>query len=68
MPCTVLNSLPRLSQVILTTFFVGKYYFLHFEDSERLRGAWLAQSVEHATLDLGVMSLSPTLGVDITKK
>ena len=31
-----------------------------------LRGTWLAQSVEHATLDLWVMSLSPTLGVEIT--
>ena len=29
-------------------------------------GAWLAQSVEHATLDLGVMSLSPVLGIDLT--
>ena len=28
-----------------------------------LRGAWLAQSVEHVTLDLGVMSSSPTLGI-----
>ena len=27
---------------------------------------WLAQSVEHATLDLGVVSLSPTLGVELT--
>jgi len=28
-------------------------------------GAWLAQSVEHMTLDLGVVSSSPTLGLDI---
>ena len=27
---------------------------------------WLAWSVEHATLDLGVMSFSPMLGVEIT--
>ena len=26
------------------------------------RGTWLPQSLEHATLDLGVMSSSPTLG------
>ena len=26
-------------------------------------GTWLAQLVEHVTLDLGVMSLSPTLSV-----
>ena len=30
------------------------------------RGTWLAQSVEHETLDLGIVSLSPTLGVEIT--
>ena len=30
------------------------------------RGAWLAQLVEHVTLDLGVVSSSPTMGVDIT--
>ena len=27
---------------------------------------WLAQSVEHATLDLGAVSLSLTLGIEIT--
>ena len=31
-------------------------------------GAWLPQSVEHAALDLGIMSLSPTLDVQITQK
>ena len=30
------------------------------------RGTWLAQLVEHVTLDLGVVSLSPTLSVEIT--
>lgn len=30
-----------------------------------LRGAWLAQSREHATLDLGAVSLSPEMGVEI---
>ena len=29
---------------------------------------WLALSEEHVTLDLGVVSLSPTLGVEITEK
>ena len=29
---------------------------------------WLALSVEHATLDLGVVSLSPMLGVEMTQK
>ena len=28
----------------------------------------LAESVEHATLDFRVVSLSPTLGVEITQK
>ena len=32
------------------------------------RGAWLAQSVEHATLDLRVVSSSPTLDMEPTLK
>ena len=31
-------------------------------------GKWLAQSVEHATLDLGVVSSSPMVGVEPTFK
>ena len=34
----------------------------------RLWSAQLAQSVKHGTLDLGVMSLSPTLGLEPTLK
>jgi len=30
--------------------------------------AWLAQPAEHATLDLRVVNLSPTLGADYLKK
>ena len=33
-----------------------------------IRGAWLAQSEEHATLHLGVVSLSPPLEVEVTQK
>lgn len=33
--------------------------------SDANRGSWLAQSVEHAALDLGVISLSPKLGLEI---
>lgn len=33
-----------------------------------LRGAWLAQSVDHLSLDLRVVGLSSMLGVDITLK
>ena len=32
----------------------------------KLWDAWLAQSVEGVTLDLGAISSSPTLGVEIT--
>lgn len=32
------------------------------------RGTWHARLVKHATLNLGDMSSSPTLGVDITLK
>lgn len=30
------------------------------------RGAWLTRSVEHETLELGVVSPSPTLDVEMT--
>ena len=30
------------------------------------QSAWLTQSVQHVTLDLGVLSLSPMLGAEIT--
>jgi len=33
-----------------------------------MRGTWLAPLVKHATLDLGVMSSSPMLGVELTLK
>ena len=36
--------------------------------SRVLQGAWLAQLVEHATLDLRVVSLNPMLDVEITLK
>ena len=32
------------------------------------KGAWLASSEKHVTLDLGVVSSGPTLGVKITLK
>ena len=31
-------------------------------------GDWLVQSVEHVTLDLGVVSLSPTSGLELIQK
>ena len=42
----------------------GRVYFRR----DDIWGAWLAQSVEHATLDLEVVSSSSTLGVEITFK
>ena len=30
------------------------------------RGAWMAQSVEHVTLDVIVVGSNPTLGVEVT--
>lgn len=32
------------------------------------RDMWLVQSVEHATVDFGVMSLSPMFGIELTLK
>ena len=34
----------------------------------KTKGAWLAQSVEHVTLHLGVVSSSPMLEIEIIKK
>ena len=45
--------------------FSGFFFFL-FSKKTIWRGAWLAQSVEHVTLDLRVVSASPTLGIEIT--
>ena len=30
------------------------------------KGAWLAELVDYATLDLGIVGSSPTLGIEIT--
>ena len=54
--------------------FLGLYCFyqnrvIFFSEAkikERKQGAWLAQFVKCVTLDLGVVSLSPTLDVEIT--
>ena len=40
---------------------LGKKYKIY-------QGAWLAQSVEHVTLDLRVMCSSPTLGLELALK
>lgn len=41
-------------------------YFYFFLKKQQLCGVWLARLVEHPNLDLGVVSLSPTLGKEIT--
>jgi len=46
--------------------YQSSYVEIHCsKNTYRKRGTWLAQLVEHPTLDLGVVSPSPTLGVDI---
>ena len=35
---------------------------------KKLKDAWLAQLLTHVTLDLGVVSSSPTLGAEIAYK
>ena len=52
---------------------INIYLSLHFQSAGVFRsrtspllGSWLAQSIEHATLDLGVVGSSPTLDVEIT--
>ena len=49
-------------------FFLEQYILreLRGQKGGGIRGTWLAQLVKHATLDLGVVSSSPTLGVEIT--
>lgn len=45
---------------------VNKFFSLYLENNKE--GCLAGQSVEHVTLDLGVMSLSPTSGAGITLK
>lgn len=44
---------------------LGPIFYLKYFN---LWGAWPAQLVEYVTLDLGVVSLSFTLGLDLTYK
>lgn len=39
---------------------------MKFKRKKKNGGTWLAQSVEHTTFDLGVMSMSPVLVLEIT--
>ena len=52
----VVSSSPTLGAEITL-----KEFFFFFK-----RGIWLVQSVEHATLNLGVVRLSPTLSIEST--
>lgn len=46
-----------------TDFYTSVKYILN---SDKAGGAWLAQSGEPTRLELGAVSLGPTLGVEIT--
>ena len=48
---------------IRTTAFWAPCYNYHY-----WRGAWLAQSKEHMTLDLGVVNSSPIMGMELSFK
>lgn len=55
-----------LSHLIHTKLnYQGKYYNTHFAKSEQ-EDTWQTHSAGHATLDLGIVSLNPMLGVEIT--
>ena len=45
---------------------LSEKFYVHLGQTTDNWGAWLAQLEEHATLDLRVMSSSPTLDVEIT--
>ena len=47
--------------------YIVEYYVVSYSKGYQ-RGVWLAQLVKHVTLDLGVVSLSPMLGVKIIPK
>ena len=38
----------------------------NLNNSQANTGAWLAQSVEHVTLGIGVVGLCPVVGIKIT--
>ena len=46
--------------------FEGMIKILYLRKVDDIRGAYLAQLVEHVTLDFRVVSSSPTLGVEPT--
>ena len=58
---SVLSSFVRKSALVLFNSFEYRLLLLH-------RGTWLARSVGHAALDLGVVGSSPMLDVVITYK
>ena len=51
----------------LSHIYTEPAHFPHFKKF-RLKGTWLAQSVEHVTLDLRVMSSSSTMSAEVTLK
>ena len=51
-------------------YYLEHHYSHHWEYIKKIIwwGTWLAQSEEHMSLDLRVVSSSPMLGVEITLK
>ena len=53
--------------VVITSWDYYKDYYKEMMHIKQLAwGTWLAKSVEHATVNLRVMSLSPMLGEEFT--
>lgn len=50
----------------LPWLFISEVYVTFLNLKRKREGTWQAQAVEHATLDLRVLSLSPRLGIEIT--
>ena len=63
---SVLPLFVQISSTQYSSFFESTLLMNSFIQKITPKVAWLAQSAEHARLVLGVVSLSPTLGVEIT--
>lgn len=64
---------PKLATGVVHTQGIYKYHCKGFGNrteirTQTLRDTWMAQAMEHATFDLRVVSVSPTVGVEITQK
>lgn len=53
---------------LIDTSFTNPLQIKKYNRSLKVRVSWLSQSVEHVTLELGVVNSSPTLGIELTFK